>query len=293
MDPTRVPSADDGTGGRGDAGLSSGGPDDSPVRSPIRIAWRSGTLGVKVDECSTCGQIGRHKIERQYRWFEIGPVGVVPLWVRHGLECGSCWAWTPLPWRAARRGARTGLLPLPERPRPHNDASVAAGGPRPDFDRVVSSRSLDGGTAYLAVWAIAVAILIGLAVQPGGVEGTHAPTTTCLVVVGLKEGDPVPTTPIIVSGTLCLLPHNFEPLANIPLVSFAPAASVPPYEVVEPLARSACAAAFKDAFGTPVAGGPVALVTGADPRDWARGDRFTWCVAADPARPWLSAPLSR
>jgi len=263
------------------------------VRSPIRVAWRAGTLGLKVDECQACGQIGRHKVERQYLWFEVGPIGIVPLWMRHGLECGNCWAWTPLGWREARRAGSRGRLPLPRRPRPHTDASVAAGGPRPDFDRVVPSRSLDGGTIYLAVWAVAVAILFGLAVQPKGVEGTHDPSTTCLVVVGLNDGDPVPTPPVIVSETLCVLPHNFEPLARLPLGSLAPDATIPPYPVVEAQVRTACAAAFTDAFGSPAPAGPVAIVTGADPRDWARGERFTWCAAGDPRTPWLKGPLPR
>jgi hypothetical protein len=264
------------------------------MRSPIRVAWRSGTLAVKVDECRSCGRVGRHKVERQYRWLEVGPVGILPLGMRHGLECGECWAWSPIGFRAARRGVRAGRLPLPDRPRPRSAAAAAAGARTPDFDRVVPSRSLDGGTAYLGVWALLVVIVLGLAAQPGGgTEADHASSSTCLVVVGISEGQPVPTPPVLVSETLCVLPHNFEPLARVPLTSFAPSATVPPYPVVEVQARAACDAAFKTAFGTPAAGGPAAILTGADPRDWARGERFTWCAAADPAHPWPNGPLPR
>ncbi|HEY4753973.1 MAG TPA: hypothetical protein VIH37_11855, partial [Candidatus Limnocylindrales bacterium] len=81
------------------------------MRRPVRIAWRSGTLGEKFDECPRCGEVGRHLLERQYRWLEVGPIGVVPLGLRHGLECANCRFWTPMSWRQIRRGARTGSLP--------------------------------------------------------------------------------------------------------------------------------------------------------------------------------------
>ena len=264
------------------------------MRSPIRVAWRSGTVAVKVDECQSCGHVGRHKVERQYRWLEVGPVGIVPLGMRHGLECGECWAWSPIGFREARQGVKTGRLPLPDRPRPRSAAAAAAGLRTPDFDRAVASRSLDGGTVYLGVWALVLVIALGLAVQPGGgSEADHASTATCLVAVGASNGGPVPTPPLLVSETLCVLPHNFEPLAKVPLTSFGPSATVPPYAVVEAQARSACDAAHKAVFGAQVDGGPTAVVIGADPRDWARGERFAWCAAADPAHPWPSGPLPR
>ncbi len=263
------------------------------MRSPVRVAWRSGTLGVKLDECPECGHVGGHRLERQYRWLELGPIGIIPLWLRHGLECATCWAWSPLSWRLVRRGVRTGSLPLPDRKRPVATAAVDAGAKAPDFDRVQPSRSLDGGTVYLAVWAVAIAILVGLAVQPTGIEGESKPTPTCLVVVGLAHGDPVPTPPVNVSETLCLLPHNFEPVARIPLDGFGPTATVPPYPVVARQAQPACQTAFQGAFGSPAAGGPVPVITGADERDWARGDRFTWCAAADPSQGWPTSALPR
>lgn len=299
MVPTRArpPSRDDAQGEWGGGGGAAarrptrvGRP---AVRRPIRVAWRSGTLGVKVDECPACGRVGPHRVERQYRWLELGPLGIVPLGLRHGLECASCWHWTPLPWRAVRRGVRARALPLPGRPRPGSAATCAEGRQTPDLDRVVPVGSLDGGTAYLAVWAVAVAILVGLALQPAGNETAHESSSTCLVVVGLAPGQPVPTPPVTVSETLCILPHNFEPLAQVPVQGFGPAATVPPYAAVAAQAAGPCASAFAAAFGSPAPGGPVPLVTGADARDWGRGDRFTWCAAADPSDPWPGAALPR
>ena len=190
-------------------------------------------------------------------------------------------------WRGLRRATKIGSLPLPTRPRPVTAASVAAGGRVPDFDRVLPSHSLDGGTVYLGMWVAVIAILVGLAVQPRGVEGTHESGAACLVVVGLSQGQPVPTPPMTVSSTLCVLPHNFEPLAQVPLTGFGPAATLPPYPAILAQAQSACASAFRDSFGSPAPGGPVPLVTGANEQDWARGDRFAWCAAAVPASPWL------
>jgi hypothetical protein len=263
------------------------------VNGPVRVAWRSGTLGVKVDECPRCGQVGRHRLERQVRWLEVGPVGVLPLGLRHGLECASCWSWTPMRAADVRSGTRTGRLPLPDRPRPVTAAAVAAGGAAPDFDRVLPSRGLDGATAYMGVWLLVVAILVGLALQPKGIEGAHDSGGSCLVVVGLAPGQPLPTQPLIVSDTLCALPHNFEPVGTVPLTGYAPSATPPPYAAAAEAAAAGCQAAFKAAFGSPPPGGPELVVIGPDPRDWARGDRHVTCAAGDPANAWLPGPLPR
>lgn len=263
------------------------------MRRPVRVVWRSGTLGVKIDECPRCGTVGRHRLERQLRWVTVGPVGVLPLGARHGLECATCWAWTPMRRADLRRGTRTGRLALPERPRPASAAAVTAGEPAPDLDRVISTGALDGATAYLGAWLIVVAILLGLAVQQRGVETATADVPRCLVVVGLRPGQPVPTPPVIVTPTLCVFPHNFEPLAT-PALAYGPSATVPPYATVVTDVAAACGTAFKDAFGTPAAGtGPTPVVIGPDPRDWARGERFAWCAAADPANPWRASSLPR
>lgn len=262
------------------------------MRSPVRISWRSGTLGVKVDECPDCGQVGRHRLERGVRWLEAGPIGVLPLGIRHGLECAACWAWTPMGWRDVRRGLRSGTLPLPERPRPVARATVAAGR-EADFDRVLRSRGLDGATAYTGIWALVVVILAGLAIQPRGVEGVYDAGGSCLVVMGVAKGDPLPTPPLTVTPTLCALPHNFEPVGRVPLESFAPAATVPPLEAVLPVAQPVCEAAFRAAFGSPAPDAVELLIIGPDDRDWARGDRFARCAAGDPAKPWLEGPLPR
>jgi hypothetical protein len=263
------------------------------MRRPVRVTWRSGTLGEKFDECPRCGEVGRHLLERQYRWLEVGPIGVVPLGLRHGLECANCWFWTPMGWRTIRRGVRGGSLPLPDRPRPNTAAAVGAGGPTPDFDRVIPTRSLDGGTVYLGLWVIVLTILGGLYLQPKGIEGAHDSGGTCLVVVGLAQGQPLPTPPLSVSDTLCVLAHNFEPVAKVPVTGFAPSATPPPYAAVVAITRSECDTAFKAAFGSPGQGGPVAFITGVNLDDWNRGDRFAWCVAKDPKQAWLSDPLPR
>ncbi|MFN8629066.1 MAG: hypothetical protein U0838_01715 [Chloroflexota bacterium] len=263
------------------------------MRSPVRVTWRSAITGVKLDECAACGRVTAHRLVRQYRWLEVGPVAVLPLGLRHGLECGDCWTFTPVAWRTFRAGLKAKTMPLPDRARPHVDQARAAGQPTPDLDRVVPSGGVDGGTFYLGAWAVVIAVAIGLLIQPTGKEGEYSHSPSCLVAVGVSQGQPVPTPPLTVSETLCVLPHNFEPLVKVPLSSFGPSASMPPYPLVVEQAAPACAAAFRAAFGSPGPDGPVAVITGPDSRDWARGERFTWCAAADPNNPWRTSSLPR
>ena len=63
------------------------------------------------------------------------------------------------------------------------------------------------------------------------------------------------------------------------------------WERVGAAAGPSCEAALKDAFGSPAPGGLVTVITGPDPRDWDRGERFTWCAALDPANPWRTSSL--
>jgi hypothetical protein len=263
------------------------------MRSPVRIAWRSATTGVKLDECLACGRVTAHRLVRQYRWFEVGPIGLVPIGVRHGLECGDCWVFTPVPWRTFRAGLKAHEMPLPDRPRPTIERAKAAHQRTPDVDRVVPSGGLDGGTFYLGAWAAAAAVAIGLLLQPVGLEGQYNHSTTCLVAVGVSQGQPVPSAPVLVSETLCVFPHNFEPVSKVPLPSFGPGSTPPPYSVVVQQAAPVCAAAFEAAFGSPGPDGPVAVITGPDPRDWERGDHSTWCAAADPKNPWRTSSLTK
>ena len=260
--------------------------------SPIRLEWRSGTLGQKVDECAACGQVGRHRLERQVRWLVVGPIAVIPVGLRHGLECSVCWAWQPLPWRTVRRGLRSGSLALPGRPRPATAALVRAGEPAPNFDAISRSRSVDGATVYFVVWALVVAVLVGLWAQPVGREDANANVPMCLAVVGVEPGSPLPTQPFRVQPKLCIFPHNFEPLAS-PSAPFDASATLPPDGAFGAGIQATCEQAFRATFGEPGTGGPQLLVIGPDPSAWAAGDRRVWCVALDPANPWRDTILPR
>lgn len=259
---------------------------------PIRVEWRSGTLGQKIDECSTCGQVGRHRLERQVRWLVIGPVAAIPLGLRHGLECSVCWAWQPLSWRTMWRGLRAGSMPLPDRPRPVVTALVRAGGSGPDLDAVSRSRSVDGATAYVGVWLLVIALLAGLWAQPVAREDANQSVPMCLAVVGVEPGAPLPTPPLRVQPKLCIFPHNFEPLAS-PAAPFDATATLPPDGSFGAGVQATCDQAFRAAFGEPGAGGPQLVIIGPDPSAWAAGDRLVWCAAADPANPWRDSVIPR
>ena len=264
------------------------------MRRPIRLEWRSGTLGQKLDECSACGQVGRHRIERQMRWLVIGPLGVVPLGLRHGMECTACWTWTPLPASVVRRGVRSGSLPLPGRARTAPGPAAAGEAlPDPDYDAVTRSRSVDGATSYLFLWLIVVAILVGLRAQPVVPENATADVPLCLVAVGVAPGQPLPSPPFRLTHTLCVFPHNFEPLAT-PAAPFGPTATMPPDGDFGPGVTAACKVAFREAFGEPNASsGPALVILAPDPRSWAAGERYAWCAAVDPAHPWRDMSLPR
>jgi hypothetical protein len=259
---------------------------------PIRIEWRSGTLGQKIDECGVCGQVGRHRLERQVRWLLIGPIPAIPLGLRHGLECSVCRAWQPLPWRTVRRGLRSGSLALPGRPRPVIAALVGAGRPSPDLDAVSRSRSVDGATAYFGVWVLVILILAGLWAQPVGREDANQNVPMCLAIVGAAPGSPLPTPPFRVQPKLCIFPHNFEPLAS-PSAPFDASATLPPDGAFGSGVQATCDQAFRAQFGGPGADGPQLVIIGPDPSAWAAGDRQVWCAAADPANPWRDSVLPK
>jgi hypothetical protein len=262
--------------------------------SPIRLIWRGGTMAVKLDECPRCGQVDRHRIERQVRWLSIGPIGILPTGVRHGIECFTCRAWEPLPWSLAWRGIRTGRLPLPDRHRSAAAATTLLAGQPIDIDHVTRSRSMDGATVTVGVWAIIVAILVGLALQPPAKDTTDEHVPICLKVNGLAPGAPLPslTTGTVVIQTLCVFPHNFEPLAT-PAAPFGPGATLPPGGTFGPEVRAACEAAFVRVFGKPSSGSGLWLgELGPGQGEWAKGNRTVWCVVADQAEPWSTRILA-
>jgi hypothetical protein len=264
------------------------------MRSPVRLVWRGGTMAVKLDECPRCGQVDRHRIERQVRWLSIGPVGILPIGIRHGIECFTCRELQPLPWSVVWRGIRSGRLPLPGRTRTAAATTVGGDGRPLDLDRLTRSRSLDGATVTVGVWAIVVAILVGLALQPPAketVSDEHVPW--CLKVDGVPLGSPIPTltTSTVVVQTLCVFPHTYEPIAT-PEAPFAAGATIPPGPGFGPEVKAACEAAFTRAFGKPAGSTPLWLgQVGPGPKAWAAGTRTVWCVVADPATVWSTSIL--
>ena len=69
-------------------------------------------LGVKVDECEKCGQVGQHVVGRMTYWGHLFWIPVVLLGFNHGMACPNCHAWTGIRWRRVRSAMKTGSLPL-------------------------------------------------------------------------------------------------------------------------------------------------------------------------------------
>ena len=263
--------------------------------SPIRLAWRGGTMAVKLDECPNCGVVDRHRIERQVRWLCVGPIPVLPTGVRHGLECFTCRHWEPMSWSTAWRALRTQRLPLPGRKRSGAATTVLLAGRPMDMDQVKRNRSMDGATVSVGVWTIVVAILVGLAIQPQVTDMTsneHVPW--CLKVDGIALGSPIPslTTSTSVVQTLCVFPHNFEPIATA-AAPFGPGATIPPGPGFGAEVAAACEVAYRAAFGRPASGASPPLVeVGPGPSPWASGVRSVSCAVVDPAQAWSTTILA-
>lgn len=251
----------------------------------MRTEWRSAVLGSKTDECGECHRVGPHQLVRQIRWLTIGPIGILPIGLRYGLECGSCDAVTPLPRATVRRGLKDRALPMPDRPRP-----AVAADPRLDssnIDTVTPGGGMDGSTVYLVGWVAVVLLAVGLVLQPKAPEPVSGPV--CLREVGADAGKPLPANPTVfqLTKTPCALAHNFEVLVET-TAAFDGDATQPPNGDVGPAAQATCEAAYQHVFGKASKDGAVELIVlGPDPVAWLKGGRKVDCAAYDPAHPWI------
>ena len=69
---------------------------------------RFSVLGVKADECATCGQVSQHVVGRKTHWGHLFWIPVLFLGFTHGMVCSSCGAWTGIPWRQVKGAMKTG-----------------------------------------------------------------------------------------------------------------------------------------------------------------------------------------
>ena len=153
----------------------------------VIFGWmrRFTVLGVKLDECQTCGQVCEHVVGRKTNWGHVFWIPTLFLGFAHGMVCTACSAWTPLPWRTVRAAMKTGVLHL-DRSRPHASAALAAGRAsdgvdattadaslvpsRAMFDRLLVNPKRGPWDLYLKAWPVLVALLM--------VIGTVAPRTS-------------------------------------------------------------------------------------------------------------------
>jgi hypothetical protein len=157
-------------------------------------------LGIKLDECPTCGEVGKHIVSRKTHWAHLFWIPVVFLGFTHGMICSSCHTWTGIPWRQVKSAMKTGALPL-DRTRPRASAALAAEAlesstpalkPAAVFDRLAVNPKRGPWDLYLKVWPVLVAVLLtGGALSPrpaaGGSTGTGTgtgTTTTTLTLYG-------------------------------------------------------------------------------------------------------------
>ena len=122
-------------------------------------------LGIKLDECASCGQVCEHVVGRKTNWGHVFWIPVLFLGFSHGMICSTCGVWTPLGWQSVRAAMKLGVLPL-DRPRPNAPAMLAAaaaqeGEPPPHpaavFDRLIVNQKRGPWDLYLKAWPVLLA----------------------------------------------------------------------------------------------------------------------------------------
>jgi hypothetical protein len=127
-------------------------------------------LGMKLDECATCGNLAEHVVGRKTAWGHIFWLPVLFLGFSHGMICSACGTWTGLSFGDVRAGMKTGKL--------SRNASRATSTLLPASERAASTPPLDTLVVnpkrgfwdfYLKAWPVLVAGLLVL--------GTLSPKT--------------------------------------------------------------------------------------------------------------------
>ena len=175
-------------------------------------------LGLKLDECSNCGQVCNHVVGRRTNWGHIFWIPILFLGFSHGMICSICGMWTPLSWGTVRAAMKSGRLPL-DRPRPRSPEALAAAAaesgepvepPSRVFDPFAVNPKRGVWDLYLKAWPVIVAaLLVAGALSPQNTavagNGATAPSpgyvahqcweapddsiTGCLMADGTVDGD--------------------------------------------------------------------------------------------------------
>ena len=154
----------------------------------IIFGWlrRFTILGIKIDECTNCGQVCQHVVGRKTNWGHLFWFPVLFLGFSHGMLCSTCGTWTPLPWQSVRAAMKLGVLPL-DRARPNGPALLAAAAaesgepplhPSAVFDRLLVNPKRGPWDMYLKVWPVLVAAIWVIGVVSPRTSTTYAGGTT-------------------------------------------------------------------------------------------------------------------
>jgi hypothetical protein len=200
-------------------------------------------LGIKIDECQTCGRVCEHVVARKTRWGHLFWIPVLFLGFEHGMACTACASWTPIPWQSVRAAMKSGLLPL-DRRRPNASAALAAEGVHDDssvipslamFDRLLVNPKRGPWDIYLKACPVLVALILVIgAVSPRtSASGTGVPSNGANTTLYAPAEGPAHTCWQAPDGTVtgCRL-------ANGSLMGYTTAAPITCY-FFEPLPASA------------------------------------------------------
>ena len=141
----------------------------------VIFGWlrRFTVLGLKVDECTNCGNISQHAVGRKTHWGHVFWIPVLFLGFTHGMLCSICGHWTGIPWKTVRASMKTGVLAI-DHPRPHAQAylesltSPQGFAPKASdvFDKFVVNPKRGFWDIYLKAWPalVALVLVVGLVV---------------------------------------------------------------------------------------------------------------------------------
>jgi hypothetical protein len=205
-------------------------------------------LGVKIDECQTCGRVCEHVVGRKTNWGHLFWFPVLFLGFSHGMICSACRAWTPLPWQTVRAGMKLGLLPL-NRPRPNAAAALAADGshdpslpvPAGVFDRLLVNPKRGFWDVYLKAWPVMVGVLM--------IAGAVSPRSSASDAVSSSIGTPAVYAPATAPAHTCWEAADGSVagcrMANGSLMGYSTASTITCY-FYEPLAATTTSVSCDD-----------------------------------------------
>jgi hypothetical protein len=142
-------------------------------------------LGLKIEECSACGETCQHVIGRKVNWGTVFWIPILFLGFSHGMFCTACQHWTGIPFLKVRDAMKTGSLPLSQL-RPHAQEVLAASAEEGQpplnatmvYDRMAVNPKRGKMDLYLKLYPVLIGGIIAVAVIANALKPPPPATVT-------------------------------------------------------------------------------------------------------------------